>query len=78
MVSDDGLNVCLVVHIHDELLTVRGNHHIRPGLESSLASEEILHTKTMYPYIIFKNVQQKTYPQLLLHPLRLIVEFPVI
>jgi hypothetical protein len=52
MVSDDGLDARLVVHVHDELLTARGSHHIRPGLVSSLASEEILHTKTMYPYII--------------------------
>jgi hypothetical protein len=36
--SDDGLDVRLVVHVHDELLTARGSHHIRPGLVSSLAS----------------------------------------
>jgi hypothetical protein len=52
VVSDDGLDACLVVHVHDELLTARSRHHIRPGLVSSIASEEILHTKTMYPYII--------------------------
>jgi hypothetical protein len=52
MVSDDGLDVWLVVHVYDELLTARDSHHIRPSLESSLTSEEILHTKTMYPYII--------------------------
>jgi hypothetical protein len=52
MVGDDGLDSCLVVHVHDELLTAHGGHHIRPSLVSSLASEEILHTKTMYPYII--------------------------
>jgi hypothetical protein len=52
MVADDGLDSCLVVHVHDELLTARGGHHIRPSLVSSLASEEILHTKMMYPYII--------------------------
>jgi hypothetical protein len=40
------------VHVRDELLTARGGHHIRPSLVSSLAFEEILHTKTMYPYII--------------------------
>jgi hypothetical protein len=54
VVSDDGLDSRLVVHDHDELLTSRGSHHIRPGLVSSLAFEEILHTKTMYPYIISK------------------------
>jgi hypothetical protein len=52
MVADDGLDSGLIVHVHDELLTARGGHHIRPSLVSSLASEEILHTKTMYPYII--------------------------
>jgi hypothetical protein len=52
VVGDDGLDSCLVVHVHEALLTARGGHHIRPILVSSLASEEILHTKTMYPYII--------------------------
>jgi hypothetical protein len=52
VVADDGLDSCLVVHVHDELLTARGGYHIRLSLVSSLASEEILHTKTMYPYII--------------------------
>jgi hypothetical protein len=51
-VADDGLDSCLVVHVHDELLTSCGGHHIRPSLVSSLTSKEILHTKTMYPYII--------------------------
>jgi hypothetical protein len=54
MVTDDGLDSCLVVHVHDEFLTARGGHHIRPSLVSSLASEEILHTKTMYQYIILR------------------------
>jgi hypothetical protein len=52
MVSDDGLDARLIVFVHNELLTARGSHHIRPALVSSLASEEILHTKMMYPYII--------------------------
>ena len=52
VVGDDGLDAGLIVHVHDELLTARGGHHIRPSLVSSIASEEILHTKTMYPYII--------------------------
>jgi hypothetical protein len=52
VVGDDGLDSGLIVHVHDELLTARGGHHIRPSLVSSLASEEIMHTKTMYPYII--------------------------
>jgi hypothetical protein len=50
--SDDGLDSCLEMHVHDEVLTARGSHHIHPSLVSSLASEEILYTKTMYPYII--------------------------
>jgi hypothetical protein len=48
VVANDGLDSCLIVHVHDELLTTCGGHHIHP----SLASEEILHTKMMYPYII--------------------------
>jgi hypothetical protein len=52
VVGDDGLDLGLIVHVHDELLIACGGHHIRPSLLSSLASEEILHTKTMYPYII--------------------------
>jgi hypothetical protein len=84
MVSDDGMDARLVVHVHDELLIARGSHHIRSGLVSSLAYEEILHTKTMYPYIISRMCNErrikqysasKTYPQLLLHLHRLVVEF---
>jgi hypothetical protein len=52
VIADDGLDSCLVVHVHDKLLTARGGHHIRPSLVSSLAYEEILHTKMMYSYII--------------------------
>jgi hypothetical protein len=52
VVADDGLDSCLVVHVHDELITARGGHHIHPSLVSNLTSEEILYTKTMYPYII--------------------------
>jgi hypothetical protein len=52
VVTDDGLDSSLIVHVYDVLLTTRGSHHIRLGLVSSLASEEILDTKTMYPYII--------------------------
>jgi hypothetical protein len=81
MVADDGLDSHLVMHVHDELLTAHGGHHIRPGLVYNLISEEILHTKTY-----LKNVQRmrhilqysKTYPQLLLHTLRLVVEFPAV
>jgi hypothetical protein len=52
VVADNGLDSCLVVHVHDELLTAHGGHHICPSLVSSLTSKEILHTNTMYPYII--------------------------
>jgi hypothetical protein len=54
MVADDGLDSGLIVHVHNELLTTRGGHHICPSLVSSLAFEEILHTKMMYPYIILR------------------------
>jgi hypothetical protein len=52
VLSDDDLDARLVVHVHDELLTVRGSHHICPSVISYLASEEILRINTMYPYII--------------------------
>jgi hypothetical protein len=55
MVGDDSLDSCLIVHVHDELLTAHGGHHIRSSLVSSLASEEIMHTKKMYPYIILRK-----------------------
>jgi hypothetical protein len=48
VVADDVLHSRLIVHVHDELLTARGGHHIRPGLVSILAFEEILHTKTIH------------------------------
>jgi hypothetical protein len=81
MVADDGLDSGLIVHVHDELLTACGGHHIRP----SLVSEEILHKNDVSIHY-FKNVQRmrhilhyiKTYPQLLLHPLRLVIEFPTV
>jgi hypothetical protein len=81
MVADDGLDLRLVVHIHDEHLTARGSHHICPSLVSSLASEEILHTKTYFKAVQrMRHILQcrKTYPHLLLHPLRLLVEFPIV
>jgi hypothetical protein len=84
VVRDDGLDVCLVVHVHDELLTACGSHHIRPNLISNLASEEILHTKMMYPYIISKmcnkcNVLNELYlPKALLHLLHLVVELSAV
>jgi hypothetical protein len=52
VVADDGLDLCLIVHVHHELLTARGGHHIRPSLISNLTSKEIMHTKMMHPYII--------------------------
>jgi hypothetical protein len=53
VVGDDGLDAGLIVHVHDELLTAHGGHHIRPSLVSSIASEEILHTKSMHPLSVF-------------------------
>jgi hypothetical protein len=49
--SDVGLDARLIVHVHNELLTTRGSHHIHHTLISSLSFEEILHTNMMYPYI---------------------------
>jgi len=52
VVSYDGLDVRLVMHVYDEFFAAFGSHRIRPGLMSVLASKEILHTNTMYPFII--------------------------
>ena len=52
VVSYDGLDARLVMHVHDEFFAAFGSHRIRPGLMSVLASKEILHTNTMYPFII--------------------------
>ena len=54
MVSYDGLDARLVMHVHDEFFAAFGSHRIRPGLMSVLASKEILHTNTIYPFIISK------------------------
>ena len=51
VVSYDGLDARLVMHVH-EFFAAFGSHRIRPGLMSVLASKEILHTNTMYPFII--------------------------
>jgi hypothetical protein len=40
------------MHVGDEFSTAIGSHPIRPALKSLIASEEILHTDTMYPFII--------------------------
>ena len=52
MVSYDGLDARLVMHVHDQFFAAFGSHRIRPGLMSVLASKEILHTNTIYPFII--------------------------
>jgi len=52
MVSYDGLDTRLVMHVHDEFFAAFGSHRIRPGLMSILASKEILHTNMMYSLII--------------------------
>lgn len=52
VVSYDGLDARLVMHVPDEFFAAFGSHRIRPGLMSVLASKEILHTNTMYPFII--------------------------
>ena len=52
MVSYNGLDARLVMHVHDEFFVAFGSHRISPGLMSVLASKEILHTNTVYPFII--------------------------
>jgi hypothetical protein len=36
VVSGDGLDSRLIVHVHDELLTARGSHHVRMSMTSFL------------------------------------------
>jgi hypothetical protein len=52
MVSYDGLDVRLVVHVHDEFFIASGRHRIHPNLISLQASKEILHTNMMDALII--------------------------
>jgi hypothetical protein len=52
VVSYDGLDGRLIMHVHDQFFTALGRHQIRPGLKPLLASEEILHIDAMYPFII--------------------------
>ena len=52
VVSYDGLDAHLVMHVHEEFFAAFGSHRIRPGLMSILASKEIMHTNMMYPFII--------------------------
>jgi hypothetical protein len=40
------------MHVGDEFSTAIGSHPIRLALKSLIASEEILHTDAMYPFII--------------------------
>jgi hypothetical protein len=85
VVAEDGLDSCLIVHVHDELLTTRGGHHIRlASYPTSHMKKSCIKNDAFIHY--FKNVQQmrhilhysKTYPQLLLHPLCLVIEFPAL
>jgi hypothetical protein len=55
METYDVLYARLIVHVHEEFLTAPGCHHIRPTLIFILQSKEILHTNTMYPFIILKT-----------------------
>jgi hypothetical protein len=52
MESYDALDARLIVHVHDKILIACGSYHMCLTLVSSLAFGEILHKKTMYPYII--------------------------
>jgi hypothetical protein len=52
VVSYDALDSRLVMHVDDDFSTAVGSHPIRPALKSLIASEEILHTDVMYPFII--------------------------
>ena len=52
VVSYDGMDTHLVMHVHDEFFVAFDSHRIHPGLMSVLAYKEILHTNTIYPFII--------------------------
>ena len=52
MVSDDDLDACLVMNVHNKLFACFGKHRLHPDLKSLLACEIKLHTSTMYPFII--------------------------
>ena len=49
---NNGLVVCLVMHVLHEFITGFLSHTSRPGLISLLASKEILHIDMMYHVII--------------------------
>jgi hypothetical protein len=57
VVSDDGLDACLIMDVHDELFVGFGKHRLRPDLKSLLTSIIKLLTDTMYPFIISRKVQ---------------------
>jgi hypothetical protein len=81
------LFIYLQVLLHDELLTSHGSHHICPTLISSLASEEIMYTNTMYPYIISRmcnkcdvinNIVRERLTHSSCFTIRLVVEYPAL
>jgi hypothetical protein len=57
VVSDDGLDACLIMDVHDELFAGFGKHRLCPNLKSLLTSVIKLHTDTMYSFIISRKVQ---------------------
>ena len=58
VVSYDGLDARLVMHVHDEFFAAFGSHRILPSLMSVvLASKEILAYKHDVSIHYFKNIQ---------------------
>jgi hypothetical protein len=52
--SYDGLDACLIVHVHDKLIIARGSHHI--CLPSYLSSHmKKSHTQTRYIHTLFQE-----------------------
>jgi hypothetical protein len=52
VISYDGLDARLVMHVLYEFFIDFGSHQSHHVLKSLLASEEILHIEAMYPFII--------------------------
>ena len=52
VVSEDGLDACLIMNVHNKLFACFGKHCLRPNHKTLLAFEIKLHTGTMYPFIL--------------------------
>lgn len=78
VISDDGLDACLIMNVHNKLLACFGKHCLRPNLKSLLAFEIKLHTSTMWTIHYLMNVMYyqcgaiNSYPKVSLDPHRFV------